>query len=236
MNRDHAFHLRPGTNDELIYKTVVVQNEYRLPDALAPEALVVDIGVHVGSFSHLALSRGAAALHGFEPEKSNYECAGRNLAPFGDRVRLYNHAVWRSDTPGLRLPFWRSTDRANGGGGTLIWDTDGPLVDAVPFDDVVDAVGEGGRRRLDLVKIDCEGAEFPILLTSRLLDRVDRIVGEYHELRAELPAHVRVPGCTEFSMPLLAAGLERAGFTVTWERQATAQFGDLGLFFAERRT
>ena len=89
--------------------------------------------------------------------------------------------------------------------------------------------------RIDVLKIDCEGAEFPILLTSRLLDRIDRIVGEYHELRAQLSSHVRIPGYDEFSVEGLAAGLERAGFTVTWERQATAQFGDLGLFFAERR-
>lgn len=234
VNREHAFHLRPGTNDEVIYNNVVENNEYRVPDGLAPDALVVDIGVHVGSFSHLALSRGAGALHGFEPEPSNYECAKRNLAPYGERVHLYNHAVWRSDSPGLRLPFWRSVDQANAGGGTLIWDTDGPLVDAVPFDDIIDAVSERGRRRVDLIKIDCEGAEFPILLTSKLLGRVDRIVGEYHELRALLPPHVRIPGVDEFAMPALAAHLEREGFIVTWLRQATAQFGDLGLFFAER--
>ena len=69
----------------------------------------------------------------------------------------------------------RSTDDANAGGGTLIWDTDGPLVDAVPFDDIVEEVSGGGARRIALVKIDCEGGEFPILLTSRRLDRIDRI-------------------------------------------------------------
>ena len=93
-----------------------------------------------------------------------------------------------------------------------------------------------GRRRIDLVKIDCEGAEFPILLTSKLLARFDRIVGEYHELRASLPAHVRVPGCDQFTVEVLADTLQRSGFTVTWQRQATAKYGDLGLFFAERPT
>ena len=44
------------------------------------------------------------------------------------------------------------------------------------------------------------------------------------------PAFVSQPegnGCIEL--------LERAGFAVSWERQTTAMFGDLGLFFAERR-
>ncbi len=230
-----VFPLRPGTNDDVIYNSVVVQNEYRVPDALAPDSIVVDIGVHVGSFSHLALTRGAGTVFGFEPEPSNYVRARQNLAPFGDRVRLSNHAVWRSDRPGLQLPFFASVDQANSGGGTLIWETDGPLVDAVPFDDLVDAITERGKQRIHLMKIDCEGAEFPILLTSRRLDQIDRIVGEYHELRATLPAHVRIPGYDEFALEGLSAALERAGFVVTSLKQATATFGDFGLFFAERR-
>ncbi len=229
------FPLRPGTNDDVIYNAVVVQNEYRVPDVLPAGALVVDIGVHVGSFSHLALSRGAGTVYGFEPEPSNFARASENLAPFGDRVRLFNHAVWRSDIPGGRLPFFASTDQANSGGGTFIWDTDGPLIDAVPFDDLVDTITNRGERRIDLLKIDCEGAEFPVLLTAKHLDRIDRIVGEYHELRASLPAHVRIPGHDEFSLEGLTAVLERAGFTVTSLKQATGTFGDLGLFFADRR-
>ena len=228
------FQLRPGTNDDVIYANVVRRNEYRVPDDLSG-AIVVDIGMHVGAFSHLALVRGAAELHGFEPESSNFSCAVENLSPFGARARLQNRAVWRSDIVAPALHFWRSTDNANAGGGTLIWDTDGPLVDAVAFDDVVDAVSENGRRRINLVKIDCEGAEFPILMTSRRLDCVDRIVGEYHELRAELPPHVRIPGCRQFTVDALTAHLAGAGFAVTLEPQATATFGELGLFFAERR-
>jgi FkbM family methyltransferase len=227
------FSVRPGTNDDVIYTNVVTLNEYRVPEDLSG-AVVIDIGMHVGAFSHLALTRGAAELHGFEPEASNYSCAVQNLAPFGARVHLHNRAVWRSDIAVPALHFWRSTDDANAGGGTLIWDTDGPLVDGVPFDDVVDTITEDGGRRINLLKIDCEGAEFPILLTSRRLDRIDRIVGEYHELRAELPRHVRIPGCKWFTVEILAAHLERVGFTVVVEQQATATFGALGLFFAER--
>jgi FkbM family methyltransferase len=228
------FSCRPGTNDDVIYTNVVMRNEYRVPADLGG-AVVIDIGMHVGAFSYLALTRGAAELHGFEPEASNYVCAVHNLAPFGARVHLHDRAVWRSDITAPALHFWRSTDGANAGGGTLIWDTDGPLVDAVPFDDVIEAVSHEGRRRIDLLKIDCEGAEFPILMTCSHLDRIDRIVGEYHELRADLPRHVRLPGCEQFTVDLLSAHLERAGFCVTLEPQATARFGALGLFFAERR-
>lgn len=235
MSTPPSLALRPDTNDAVIYETVVTRNEYRVPEQLAPGSVVVDIGVHIGAFSYLALTRGAASVYGFEPEPSNFARARANLAGFGDRVHLHNRAVWRSDRPGAALHFWASSDRANTGGGTLIWDTDGPLVDAIPFDEIVETASEGGRRRIALVKIDCEGAEFPILLTSTRLSRIERIVGEYHELRADLPAHVRVPGCDQFTLEVLTERLEREGFAVSSVRQATAQYGDLGLFFAERR-
>jgi FkbM family methyltransferase len=228
-----AFSLRPNTNDATIYTNVVTRNEYRVPEDLSG-AVVVDIGMHVGAFSHLALTRGAAELHGFEPETSNYMCAVQNLAPFGERVHLHNRAVWRSDIAAPSLHFWRSSDDANAGGGTLIWDTDGPLVDVVSFDDVMKTATEDGRGRVNLLKIDCEGAEFPILLTSERLGSIDRIVGEYHELRADLPQHVRIPGCERFTVDILVAHLERSGFAVTLEPQAMATFGALGLFFATR--
>lgn len=227
------FLVRPGTNDDVIFANVVTRNEYRVPDDMSG-AVVIDVGAHIGTFSHLVLARGAAEVHGFEPEASNFRFARQNLSAFGERVHLHNRAVWRSDIAASALHFWRSTDDANVGGGTLIWDTDGPLVDAVPFDEVVDAISQGGRRRIDLLKIDCEGAEFPILLTSRRLESVDRIVGEYHELRAEPPRHVRVAGYSEFAVEDLVAHLARHGFEVTREPQATATFGELGLFFADR--
>jgi len=227
------FAVRPGTNDALIYANVVTRNEYRVPDDMSG-AVVIDIGVHIGTFSHLVLTRGASEVHGFEPEASNYMFARQNLAAFGPRVHLQHRAVWRSDTDAVPLHFWRSTDDANAGGGTLIWDTNGPLVDAVAFDDVVEQVSRNGARRIALVKIDCEGAEFPILLTSRRLDCIDRIVGEYHELRAELPRHVRVPGRDQFTVDGLAAALEQNGFAFSLEPQATGTFGALGLFFADR--
>ena len=86
-----------------------------------------------------------------------------------------------------------------------------------------------------MLKIDCEGAEFPILLTSRRLGDIDRIVGEYHELRALPPAHARVPGVEEFSLQILTSALESAGYAVATEPQASGPFGELGLFFADRK-
>lgn len=232
----HSFAFRPGTNDEAMFRHLVNHNEYGLPDEIGPEEIIVDVGVHIGGFSYSALGRGARRVFGFEAEPSNYECAVQNLAPFGERVQLENKAVWRSDRPAGRLHFSYSTDRANTGGGGVLWNGDGPAIETVPFDEVIERVTEGGRRRISLLKIDCEGSEFPILLTARRLDRIDRIAGEFHEINtpqnpAPIPESARVPGVERFSIEALADALRRSGFEVTWKRHGETS---LGLFDARR--
>ncbi len=118
-----------------------------------------------------------------------------------------------------------------------MWESDGPGIESVPFDDVIEQVTEGGRRRIRLLKIDCEGSEFPILLTATKLDRIDRIAGEFHEIGCArnpqtIPDGARVPGVDQFTVEVLAEALRRAGFDVTWQRQGDTS---LGLFHAERR-
>jgi len=231
----HPFTFRPGTQDESIFHHLTSHNEYRLPERIGPEETILDVGVHIGSFCYSALGRGARRVFGFEAEPSNYACALRNLAPYADRVTLANRAVWRSDRPAGRLVFDYSTDTANtGGGGVIFGAAEGPGIDAEPFDDIVDRVTEHGRRRISLLKIDCEGSEFPILLTSKRLHLVDRIAGEFHEIGCAanpqaIPAAVRVPGVPEFTMDALAGCLRSQGFEVEVERVPGTS---LGLFFA----
>ena len=113
-----AIELRPGTNDAVIYHSVVTKNEYRLPPRLGGDSVVIDIGAHAGMFSHLALERGARTVYAFEPEPSNVDQARRNLEAFESRVTLSRRAVWRSDIPPAPLHFCPSGDTANAGGGT----------------------------------------------------------------------------------------------------------------------
>jgi FkbM family methyltransferase len=234
----HPFVFRPGTHDEAMFHHLTSHNEYRLPDRFGPEEIVVDVGVHIGSFCYSALRRGARRVYGYEAEPSNYACAARNLESFGDRVRLRNKAVWRSDRAVDRLWFTPSDDPSNTGGGTVVWRGNGPGVEAIPFDEVIRDVTEDGRRRITLLKIDCEGSEFPILLTARRLASIDRIAGEFHEIGCaanpqEIPEQARVPGVDQFTIEALVDALRRAGFDVTWERHGQSS---LGLFYAARRS
>jgi FkbM family methyltransferase len=148
-------------------------------------------------------------------------------------VTLHHAAVWRSDdaTP-RRLMFTPSADSGNTGGGSVLftssddhwathpaegadpapptWSLSSHEIEAIPLDDVLADLG-----RVRFLKLDAEGAEFPILLTATRLDLVTVIAGEYHELTddgmARLAPAARV-GDRRYSAALLRECLADAGF------------------------
>ena len=234
---DSAFCFREETQDWEIFSATFLNNEYRLPETLGPDDVVIDVGTHIGSFAYLALVRGAGRVYGFEPDLANFELATRNLRVFGDRVCVQRKAVWRSDRKDDALYAYDSMG-SNTGGGCLLWMEGGEKLDVIAFDDLIDEATEGGRKRVSILKLDCEGAEFPILLTSRWLHLIDTICGEYHELddsilgRGRLPERLRVEGVEHYDRAVIVSHLEKAGFRVTSTRDpVTPQFG---FFFARR--
>jgi FkbM family methyltransferase len=169
---------RRGTIDRRIFRDVVIHDEYALP-ALGQDDLIVDIGAHTGSFALAAMRRGAGRVVCCEPSPDNFSLLRHNLGPFGDRVTLLQCAVWRSDVPAGRLRLCNPVDERNTGAVQAWADGDGVEVEAVPFDDLLAGLTAAGRR-VRLLKLDCEGAEWPILFTTRRLAAVDEMCGEYH--------------------------------------------------------
>jgi FkbM family methyltransferase len=218
---------REGTFDRGIWEGVVSYNEYRLPDAFAANDIVLDIGMHIGSFCYAALLRGCGNVYGFEADRENFSIAVQNLKMFGDRVHPCHRAVWRSDRTGDSL-FFAGYGSNNTGGGTILYNTTGEKLDVIAFDDIIREVTNQGQKRIRMMKIDCEGSEFPILLTSRLLHLVDKIHGEYHNTPVSSVA--RVEGVNQFTIAELTRYLQEAGFVVN----SFAKDNNLGLFFATR--
>jgi FkbM family methyltransferase len=227
---------RPDTLDGSIWQSVVVHNEYRLPRQFQAADTILDIGAHIGGFSFACLIRGAGRVFAFEPEPENYQLACHNLASFGPRVRVENRAVWRSDGPGRQLFHTPSQDPRNTGGGGVFATDGGTPVVAIGLDDFLDELAaRHGVKRIRLLKVDCEGSEYPVLLTSRKLDRIDAICGEYHEYGGDLPEHLRIDGVTHFDRHALKKGLQSHGFHVELVPTGTPGQSNLGLFFAKRR-
>jgi FkbM family methyltransferase len=223
----HPFMFRPDTEDEEVFHEVLIANTYGLPDRLREGALVVDIGANIGAFTYAALTRGAGEVHAFEADRANYEAARDNLRAASDRVHLRHAAVWRSDRSEGSL-WLNHLDRFNTGRAHVLETGGGQPVLSVPLDDIIRTLTRSRvRRRIDLLKIDCEGSEYPILLTSRLLHRVDHIVGEFHNFASgvrpghpffTIPELAKVEGFERFTDAELIPHLHGLGFEVTVRR------------------
>lgn len=249
---------RNGTLDEAIFNDVVGRNEYRLPERFAPGDIVIDIGAHIGCFAQAVLARGCENVTGIEPDSANIEIAADYLKPHIDsgRLRLVRGAVWRSDRNADELrfdgyhlfpkSFTGMAGILNTGNGSVIWGSGEPVA-KIAFDDIVDRATNNGEHRVRLLKLDCEGAEWPILLTSQRLGLIDEICGEFHEIGGEYleisedrPAQQAVfcfANVEKFTIDVLVDTLSDAGFTVTWRRHTrpTGAIEGLGLFFATRQ-
>ncbi len=251
---------RPSTMDQAIFNGVVLLNEYNLPVRFEPTDILIDIGAHIGSFAEAALTRGCENIFCIEADRSNVEIAEVNLKSHIEKgfVKLVCGAAWRSDPNNDELyfdgyqPFPKSypgmTEIINTGNGSVIWShsTNGTPVTKLALDEIVDLVTNHGEKRVRLLKLDCEGAEWPILLTSQRLHLIDEICGEFHEIggqfleisedRLSKQPVFSYDGSTKFTVDLLVSYLEKAGFSVTYgrHRRPTGDLEGLGLFFAKR--
>jgi len=227
------FHTRPGTLDPNIYAEVLVGNEYRLPERFEASDVVIDVGAHVGSFAAACLLRGAGRVVSFEPVPANHALLGVNLARFGGRGEARRAAVWRSDVPATELRYALSDDPTNTGGGNVLAEAAGGLaVPAVPLDAVVaELLAATGQGRVRLLKLDCEGSEYPVLLTATCLDKVAELCGEYHDIGEVGPA-AQARGHTRYDRKVLVDYLSGVGFRV--ESEVHPRNPAIGLFWARR--
>lgn len=130
---------------------------------------VIDVGAYVGYYTTLAASEGATVT-AFEPDAVSFDYLRRNVATNGydDRVRCVNAAA--GGTGGEATLHVRSTGRASN---SLIGQAN--RHDAEATVDTVTLDGYGPER-VDIVKIDAEGAEPAIIRGAALTIRRDRPV------------------------------------------------------------
>jgi FkbM family methyltransferase len=222
---NHEAHLAPALPqgwevregfDLTVFHSTVRLNEYRLPERMDGWK-VLDVGAHFGSFTHACLQRGAAQVLAVEPHRGNCEAFRNHFA--GDRrVTLLEAGAWRSDE-GVRLAALKGVDGARHLAGGVVAPGPGAVL-LLPFDDLLGML----PGPVDLVKLDCESSEYPILFTSKLLGKVRRLCGEYHTSKHFPDADPR------WTPEGLRALLEGQGFAVELRPHCEG----LGNFWARR--
>jgi FkbM family methyltransferase len=143
--------------------------------------VVIDVGGHIGLFAiYLGLRFPKVVIHSFEPFPDNYELFRRNLAlnPVPN-VHLHNLAL-SGDGRCLEMV----TNPQNSGGATCNSTTlhhrRTRKIPSWTLDQVFDSLG---LKKCKLLKIDCEGSEYEILLPTSVLSRVEYLCGEFHKNR-----------------------------------------------------
>lgn len=147
-------------------------------------ACVVDVGAHVGYYTLLAAKRAGPAgkVFAFEPDPANYSLLEKNIS-LNDyhNVVAMNEAV--SNHEGISTLFRTSLDNGrhstynHGLPGNENIETKSTTMDAF--------LGQQGWPRVDLVKIDVEGAERDVLEgMGQLLQRTDplKLIMEFNPL------------------------------------------------------
>ncbi len=124
---------------------------------LKPGDIVVDGGAHVGTFTRLALARGAARVIAVEPEPINIACLEANLGPeiASGRVTLVKAGIWNEKT---YLTLADSAD--NSAGHSFVREVpDSSKLPGLPVVTLDSIVEELRLDRVDFIKMDIEGSE-----------------------------------------------------------------------------
>jgi FkbM family methyltransferase len=181
----HSVSLRLGTSDVSIYDEVVVRGEYDFPTE-RPTKTIVDAGANIGITALWYADRyPGAAIIAVEPHADNFGLLVENVRrhPEITPVRaalgpVSGHATL--DNPSAQTCSYRYH----------MVDLAGATAQAtVPVLTVADILDRFGMERVDLLKLDIEGAERELFQGDLdFLDRVDAIAIELHDRL--------VPGCS----------------------------------------
>ena len=144
-----------------------------------PGWTVLDIGANIGFFTLYALHAGAR-VYAYEPEKENFARLEQHIIQNIDdpeKARAYPWAVGAE--LGVRHLF---LNPENIGGHTFTRDMKAGTQDVLTMtlNNIVAGIGH-----VDLLKMDCEGAEREIFWTAtpETLANIDRVRMEYHPIR-----------------------------------------------------
>jgi FkbM family methyltransferase len=215
----NGFKLRPSSSDLNIYENVVARNEYELPERFERDDVILDIGGHIGSFSAACHARGSRRIFCFEAEKENAEMARKNLSGL-DGVQVRHCAILDRAGP-VSSELYPGEGSGLNTGGARIWMNSSGTVRARSLDSILKKFG-----RVRLLKLDCEGSEWPILIGSRELHRVEAICGEYHEMEKHELCSTREPLGRSLLKKLLSKRFERV------KSQLDKENAKLGKFWA----
>lgn len=164
---------RANTNDKKIITEVALTDKY-FPKGLnlSKEAIVVDLGAHIGIFSVLIDRK----VYAIEPDKDNFRLL--KIQSLKDKKIIPLNFAVSDRKEKIKLYKGRHSARHS------IVPRDSKDYDTVEAETLSETFNLCKIDKCDLLKIDVEGAEYKILNSTpkRLFDKIDRIFMELHSI------------------------------------------------------
>jgi FkbM family methyltransferase len=173
----HPVHIRIKTTDELIYRSVLLENEYAFELPFYPNT-ILDAGANIGTTSIYFANRFPhATIVAVEAEKSNFAMLVRNVHPYPAIIPIHA-ALWNREGE-INIDAPDFTTGAYGEWGFVAHDGGaGTLVRAVTVQTLMQ---ELRIQSFDLAKIDIEGAEQEVFEDTRWLIGTRCLMIELHD-------------------------------------------------------
>ena len=215
-----AFRVRGAMDVWSIKETFLDQFYERCGFTIQPGWTVIDVGAGLGDFSLFAAQSSGTHVFALEPFPESFELLAHNVMLNNSGNVTYLPEAVGSEEGMLLL------DLA-GGEPLQFQSRNAPVTHpesqiAVKARSLSDVIHQAGQGECDLLKLDCEGAEYDILMKSPrdALVKIKRIVMEYHD------------NVTDYSHKDLADFLIGQGYKV--QVFSNPVHDDLGYLRAER--
>jgi FkbM family methyltransferase len=163
------FRIKDGLSAAHTFREIFLTRDYEIP-MLREAKQIVDVGANIGLFSYYAVLRSNGFVHAFEADPGVYRLLVQNLGVVGPSRGRTNHAAISGSSRPLAfyvsaISGWSSLYAVLGArGGRKI---------EVPGIRLSDYLRSNGLTRVDVLKIDVEGAEFEMLLEDEGLRSFD---------------------------------------------------------------
>lgn len=161
--------------DANMHREVVESNQYHLNKQNMRDRIVIDIGANIGAFSLYAATLGAKQVVAVEPISMSYNTFLKNISRTGLST-ITTHKKLVSDKGNQ---FIKVSINDNAGANSMYNVSDNfEVVETMTFRDIMNQIVGHDI----LLKLDCEGAEYDIILNADPMDmvRINEIMMEVH--------------------------------------------------------
>lgn len=166
--------------DLWVVKETYLDEDYRIDDKLvAKNPTIIDVGAYIGDFSIWAGKKYTnAIIYSIEPVEENYNLVQENIkASSLKNVRPFRLALHSSESE----QYLKTKDISLSQ--SFLSDKEGSMDEKTPSISLLNFFKQENIAKCNILKMDCEGSEYDILLNSEitfLRNKFDNIILEYH--------------------------------------------------------